>query len=128
MLKNKVVVEIISEKKKYNLRKKPKQQITFRLEEGTIKKLKTIEKYHSKIDRIINLGMVFLIYDDATIDDFKNAKVINNDELKRINEMVELKSKLDLELKESMFKFKMRYILAEDENAMEVLDKIRKDD
>lgn len=36
-----------------------KEQISFRLKPGTIVRLKNIDKYHSKIDKYINLGIDF---------------------------------------------------------------------
>lgn len=38
-------------------RKDPKILITFRLHEDTIKRLKTINKYHSKVDGFLNSAM-----------------------------------------------------------------------
>lgn len=39
------------------MRKLPKKQITFRIEDDTLKRLKNIEKYHSKITDIIDIGI-----------------------------------------------------------------------
>jgi hypothetical protein len=39
------------------MRKEPKVQISFRLKKETIDRLKTINKYHSKVDKFLNFAM-----------------------------------------------------------------------
>ncbi|MCF2687318.1 hypothetical protein I6E45_15040 [Clostridium perfringens] len=39
------------------MRKEPKVQISFRLKKETIDRLKTINKYHSKVDEFLNFAM-----------------------------------------------------------------------
>ncbi|MBS6089732.1 MAG: hypothetical protein KIB44_24320 [Serratia marcescens] len=39
------------------MRKEPKVQISFRLKKETIDRLKTINKYHSKVDDFLNFAM-----------------------------------------------------------------------
>ncbi len=47
-----------------------KEQISFRLKPDTIDKLKSIDKYHSKVDKYINLGI-----------DFENILKLSNEDM-----------------------------------------------
>lgn len=84
-------------------KKPPKKQITFRLEESTIKRIKKIEKYNSKIDMLLNFAL----------DNFEKTSdtlnILSKDDLEQINKILYYETFMRLEIDNFYSKIKLRY-------------------
>ena len=84
-------------------KKPPKKQITFRLEESTIKRIKKIEKYNSKIDMLLNFAL----------DNFEKTSdtlnILSKDDLEQINKILHYETFMRLEIDNFYSKLKLRY-------------------
>lgn len=84
-------------------KKPPKKQITFRLEESTIKRIKKIEKYNSKIDMLLNFAL----------DNFEKTSdtlnILSKDDLEQINKILYYETFMRLEIDNFYSKLKLRY-------------------
>lgn len=84
-------------------KKPPKKQITFRLEESTIKRLKQIDKYNSKVDMLLNFALDNFEKSNDTLN------ILSNDDLEQIKRILHYETFMRMEIDSFSEKLKLRH-------------------
>lgn len=97
-------------------KKKTKKQISFRLKEDTIDRLKEIPKYHSKIDTIINIGLD--IYDKVEEEKTENVleSFLTDEDIEVATDITDKFKELKNELTDLLEDITIRKIVKEEKN------------